>query len=132
MVHGQCLCGSIEFSAQEIPGMVFNCHCNRCQKSHGAGYSTQVVCDPSSLSFKKGKEHLKEYSVPTAVRAFCGNCGSRLMNYSNDKISYLSISLSVVEEKSKMQPVGECYVGQRLEHTLLNENIAHFNKIPEI
>ncbi len=33
---GKCLCGKIEFEAQEIPGMVFNCHCSRCRISHGA------------------------------------------------------------------------------------------------
>lgn len=55
---GKCLCGAIEFKAQEIPGMVFNCHCSRCRISHGADYATQAFAIRSSLEFIKGKNNL--------------------------------------------------------------------------
>ncbi len=132
MIKGQCLCGEIEFTAEELPGMVFNCHCHRCQKSHGAAYSTQVLCSPGSLQLQKGKEQLKEFRAPTAVRAFCRNCGSRLMNYSPDKESYLSVSLGVITERSEFTPIGECYVGQKQKHTQLDTGIPHFEKLPEL
>ncbi len=132
MIKGQCLCGEIEFTADELPGMVFNCHCHRCQKSHGAAYSTQVLCRPETLQLQKGKGQLKEFMAPTAIRAFCNNCGSRLMNYSPDKESYLSVSLGVIIESSQFAPIGECYVEQKQEHTRLNCNIPHFEKLPEL
>ena len=35
-MHGTCLCGGSEFEVDEIPGLVFSCHCSRYRKAHGA------------------------------------------------------------------------------------------------
>lgn len=67
---GNCLCGEIEFEAEEIPGMVFNCHCSRCRKAHGAAFATQAFAVRSSLKFRKGQQILKSMSPPEASAHF--------------------------------------------------------------
>ena len=58
---GSCLCGEIEFEVDEIPGLVFNCHCSRCRKGHAAAFATQAFAVRSTLRFKKGHDLLKEF-----------------------------------------------------------------------
>jgi hypothetical protein len=129
MIQGNCLCGQIHFEVSEIPGMVFNCHCSRCRKAHGAAFSTQVICSKNTLKFLSGQEHLCEYVVGNIVRAFCGNCGSRLMNYTTGP-EYLSISLSTIEGREELMPVGECFVSEKLRFVHLDQTIAHYPQLP--
>lgn len=129
MLKGSCLCQSIEFNVIAMEGMVFNCHCNRCKKAHGAAFSTQVLAQKESLQFTKGKEFLSEFEVPSAIRAFCSQCGSRLMNYSRHE-DYLSIALTALDTPMHTAPIGECFVGQKLEFTSLNPKIPHFKALP--
>jgi len=131
MIRSTCLCGKIAFEGQEIPNMVFNCHCSRCRKSHGAVYATQVISNKRSLNFLRGNNFLSEYEVNGIVRAFCSQCGSRLMNYSKDDQEYLSISLAVVDNCDDLKPVGECFVNDKLHFVQLDHRIAHFMELPE-
>lgn len=131
MIQSTCLCGKIAFEAQEIPTMVFNCHCSRCRKSHGAAYATQVICQKSSLNFLRGKNILSEYEVSGVIRAFCSYCGSRLMNYSKQE-EYLSIALSVIDNGINLKPLGECFVNEKLPFIQLDSSIDHFKQLPII
>ncbi len=129
MVQGNCLCGEIRFEASELPGMVFNCHCSRCRMSHGAAFATQVICGKETLRFLSGQDRLTEYVAGEIVRAFCGACGSRLMNYSVGD-EYLSVSLSSIRGRADLLPVGECFAPEKLPFVQLDQSIAHFPRLP--
>jgi hypothetical protein len=131
-VLGQCLCHKIQFEVEIEEQAVFNCHCSRCRVSHGAAFATQVLANANSLNFITGKEFLQEYRGAQAIRAFCRHCGSRLMNYSPDGTSYLSIAVSALVEQEHLSPIGECYVLEKLNFTQLNEAIPHFKQLPPI
>lgn len=132
MIRGSCLCNKIEFEAEEIPGMTFNCHCTKCQKSHGAAFSTQIVSDINSLKFLRGENHLTEYHSPSAVRTFCSHCGTRLMNYDPMKAKYLSVAISAVDGPHNFRPAGECFVPEKLGFVNLDPSIPHYQELPKI
>lgn len=127
---GKCLCGDIEFTAKEIPGMVFNCHCSICRVSHGADYATQAFAVRGSLKFIKGKEKLKEYESTVGVRTFCSSCGSRLMNYATDDGDYLSIAIACLNDSYRGKAVAHCFTDSKAPwHTPTNE-IPRFGGLP--
>jgi len=127
---GSCLCGEIEFEAEEIPGMVFNCHCSRCRKSHGAVFATQAFAVRSSLKLKKGKHLLKEYESTRGIRTFCSNCGSRLMNYAKDNGDYLSIAVACLDSSYRGKPVADAFLASKADWYEPTGNIPGFNDIP--
>ncbi len=127
---GKCLCGKIEFEAQEIPGMVFNCHCSRCRISHGADYATQAFAVRDSLRFIKGKEYLKEYESTGGIRTFCLNCGSRLMNYAKDGGDYLSIAIAGLDSTYQGKAVAHCFTGSKALWHNLSDDIPSFEGFP--
>jgi hypothetical protein len=128
MIKGECLCHSIKFEAEEIPGMVFNCHCNRCRSAHGSSFSTQVLANPN-IKFIQGEEYLSEHVFEGMVRGFCSKCGSRLLNYDQNR-TYLSVSIGAIKENKNFMPVGECYIGEKLGFIQLNDKVSHFEKLP--
>ena len=128
---GKCLCGAIEFKAQEIPGMVFNCHCSRCRVSHGADYATQAFAIRSSLEFIKGRNNLKEYESTGGIRTFCSNCGSRLMNYAKDGGDYLSIAIACLDTNYQGKPTAHCFTESKASWHELSTSVPSFKALPE-
>lgn len=129
---GRCLCGEIEFTAREIPGMVFNCHCSRCRVSHGADYATQAFADRSSLKFTKGEDKLGEYESTGGIRAFCSQCGSRLMNYAKNKGNYLSVAVACLDESYKGKAVAHCFTDSKASWHSPSTDIREFRGMPDI
>jgi len=79
MTRGSCLCGEIQFEADEIEGLG-NCHCSMCRKSHGAAFATYAEVATSGLRFLKGADRLTRYqSSPPITRSFCPTCGANLL-----------------------------------------------------
>lgn len=128
---GQCLCGEIEFIAQETPEIIFICYCSMCRISHGSDYATQVFAVRSSLVFSKGKEKLKEYESVGGIRAFCSNCGSRLMNYAKDGGDYLSVAIACLDGTYEGKAVAHCFVESKAPWHVPNTDVPSFDGFPE-
>jgi hypothetical protein len=132
MIKGSCLCGEISFEAQEISGMVFNCHCSRCRKSHGSAFATQVFAVRDSLKFIKDHDLLKEYDSVGGIRTFCSACGSRLMNYGKDGGDYLSVAISAIDNQPELGASADCFSADKLAWVKLDESIEQFDEFPEL
>ena len=131
MITGSCLCGSIEYEVEPIPGKIFNCHCTQCRKSHGAAFATQAFAQGSTLSYVKGEELISEYDGHGGVRAFCSRCGSRLMNYAPDKNLYLSVALSCVDSEYEGKPIAHANVDFKAVWHSPSKDIPSFPGMPE-
>ena len=130
MLNASCVCGAIEFEFEDIPGMVLNCHCTLCRKSHGAAFATQAFAKRSTLKFLKGEELLKEYQSTRGIRAFCSNCGSRLMNYARDGGDYLSIAAACIDSEYTGKPVAHAFVGSKAAWHHPSGDIPSYSELP--
>ena len=130
MIKGSCLCGNVEFEVEERPGKIFNCHCSICRKAHGAAFATQVFAMGETLKIIKGDEFLKDYNSGRGYRAFCSNCGSRLMNYAEDKSLYLSVALSSIDSDFNGRPVAHVLVDSKADWVEPSADIPAYEGIP--
>lgn len=77
MARAQCLCGEVAWEVEPPLQLVHDCHCRRCQKSHGTASSTVGAVPHEKLRWLSGEEALVRYATgPDAERVFCGRCGS--------------------------------------------------------
>ena len=84
---GSCLCGQVSFEITETPLGMMNCHCDRCKRSRGAAYATNLFVTASGFQWLTGADDVKQYKLPDAERfgaAFCGNCGSLMPKVRKD------------------------------------------------
>ena len=80
MIRGSCLCGGVRYEIEGELHDTQNCHCNMCQKAHGAAFATYAAVDPRDVRFAQGAELISRYrSSQEAERSFCSRCGSNLM-----------------------------------------------------
>lgn len=129
-MKGKCLCGEISFQFEEMPNLVFNCHCSRCRVSHGADYATQIFAIRESLEFNAGEKLLSEYESTGGIRCFCTKCGSRLMNYAKDGGDYLSVAASCVEDTENLKITANCFLGKKVERSLIDSETPGFDELP--
>lgn len=125
---GKCLCGGIEFTFTPKDHIAFNCFCSMCRRSHGADYATQIPSSKSSLVFISGKEYLTEYkSSKYGNRAFCKECGSRLMNFADSNISdYMSVSLSCVTSAHTITAAANFQVASKADWVIPDARIPSY------
>ncbi|TQV88265.1 GFA family protein [Aliikangiella coralliicola] len=99
MYKGSCLCGKVSYELHSEPKAVSHCHCNMCQKQHGAAFATYASLPKSDLSYISGSEVLASYnSSESVVRKFCSNCGSSIEWSSSKKFpSWVSIAIATLD-----------------------------------
>ena len=131
MPIGRCLCGAVEFEVELVPEKVFNCHCSRCRRAHGAAFATLIFAKGETFKFIKGEEALAEFKDRPGIRAYCGECGSRLMNYLPRKSRYLAISLACIDGDPEFKPVANVYVGSKASWHIPSDDIPCFEELPE-
>jgi hypothetical protein len=91
--EGSCLCNQVRYRVRGPLGVMDNCHCTDCRKSHGAAFATYIEVPWKSLEWISGKDRLETYTAGTGTkRSFCRTCGSTLLCWveSDDKVVELA------------------------------------------
>ena len=79
-ISGGCLCGEVKFTFTLPIKWCANCHCTRCQRSHGAGFVTWVGINEKQFSLEKGNGVLTWASSSKKSKyGFCSKCGSSIL-----------------------------------------------------
>lgn len=132
MVEGSCLCGKVKYQIEIYRDKVLNCHCKFCRKAHGSDYTTMAIADASTLKLDDKNGYLKEHqSGAGGYRAFCSECGTRLMNYSPDRVSFFCVSLSTVDTPLDLKPVAHINIESKANWCKPYEGIPCFSAFPE-
>lgn len=132
MVDGSCLCSAIRYRVELYRDKVFNCHCKFCRKAHGADYATMALGDASTLTISDENGYLQEHkSGAGGYRAFCSQCGTRLMNYSPDRTSFFCVSLSTVDTHLTLYPVAHINVESKASWCEPYGSIPQFSGFPD-
>lgn len=132
MIQGSCLCGKVHYEVELLPNKVFNCHCSYCRKAHGADYVTVTLAKGDTLKITQGAEHFKEFQNEIGgFRAFCSNCGTRLMNYAPDKALFLSVVVATIDTPMEIKPLAHVNVESKAAWHEPYAGIPSFQALPE-
>ncbi len=132
MVSGSCLCGGIKYEVEIVPNQIFNCHCQFCRKAHGADYATVAVANASTLKLTDENRLLKEHKNGIGgFRAFCSECGTRLMNYAEDKNVWFCIALATVDTPTNYKPVAHANLESKASWCEPYDGIPQYSGMPE-
>ena len=74
-IQGGCLCGAVRFELTAAPTSAGYCHCTRCQRRTGTGFSASAFIDPASLRWLQGEDLIRGWLPPEdgAEKCFCGS-----------------------------------------------------------
>ena len=107
LVHGQCHCGAITYTAEVDPASVVVCHCNDCQQFAGAPYRAMIGAAAESFALQ-GQPRLYTKTADSGrqrVQAFCATCGTHLYAVDpGDSPERYGLRIGAIAERGEFAP----------------------------
>jgi len=128
---GRCLCEAISYEIEGSLGPIFNCHCSKCRRWHGAAFRTRASIKKSQLKWVTG-EHLlsKFHSSDNVIKTFCSVCGSNLMSFYENDPDLVGVPLGGLEQDPESTPVANIFVGSKAPWYELTDGLPQHREWP--
>lgn len=124
-LEGSCLCGNIQFVTHEPNKWCANCHCTRCQRSHGTGFVTWIGVSDSAVKIIENSVPLKWYfSSKRSQYGFCPSCGTSLFYRSEKYPGEVDITLANVLTKHNLKPTEHAYFDTHVDWLDFNDGLV--------
>ncbi len=142
--QGQCLCGSVAFTAQQPSLWVVHCHCTRCQRAHGAAFVTWVGFLQQQVQIHDSKQQLKWFRTTTphtqnsaqnntqtetqtethiSERGFCAQCGSPMFFKSTACANEIHIARALFTTPLTAQPDAHVHYDTQVDWVHIAERL---------
>ncbi len=127
-ISGSCLCGEVEFLFSLPIKWCANCHCTRCQRSHGAGFVTWVGINKNQFFLKKGNTLLNWVSSSKKSKyGFCSKCGSSILFKSTKWEGEIHITLANLHPPHNLKPQAHAYFDTHVEWLNFNDGLKRID-----
>jgi hypothetical protein len=103
---GGCMCGAVRFEVSEpLVGALF-CHCKRCQRRTGTGFSVTALTAPGSFRIVAGEERVGTWDPGDGgyVKAFCSDCGGQLFTTKASDPAVIAIRMGALDGDPGTRP----------------------------
>lgn len=128
---GKCLCEAVTYEIQGQLGPIFNCHCSKCRRWHGAAYRTRSSIRSDQFRWVSGEDNLSRYAASDKVtKYFCKTCGSPLISTYQDRPDVLGIPLGALEGDIAGGPVAHIFTGSKASWHEITDSLPQFEEWP--
>lgn len=136
MPSGGCFCNKIRLSYTGEPDGHVLCHCLDCRKIGGASYSNNIIVPDSNFKLEAGTPKTISKTADTGKKItshFCPDCGTTLFRTGESFPGQHIIKAGVLNDANwpnQNVPMGELYVGERLQWIPKIEGAAQLKGMP--
>ena len=126
-LSGNCLCGSVRFTARGAIKRVSACYCGQCRKQNGGGPFYGAELQGELVLETKGA--LQWYaSSKKATRGFCGRCGSSLFWQANDDAAFFDVSLGALDDSERLRLDAHIFVDYCPSYMTVDSTAPHLTE----
>jgi len=131
LMNGKCLCEAIEYEISGSLGPIYNCHCSKCRRWHGAAFRTRASINKSQFKWVSGSDNLSSYkSSENVTKFFCKSCGSPLISTYENKPEILGIPLGGIEGISELNIEANIFVASKATWYKITDSVPEFETWP--
>jgi hypothetical protein len=113
-IRGSCLCGGVRFEFEGPFSDANYCHCSRCRKHSGSGWSIQGRVPRERFRLLQGEELIRVYRPEGGrVKAFCSVCGSSLFGREWPEGDEVAIRFGVLDDDPGTRPEWHAFVDSK-------------------
>lgn len=131
MIHaGGCQCGSVRYEVSGEPQHSALCHCHDCRRSSGAPASAWAAFAEEEFRLTAG-EPVAYNSTGSAMRSFCGRCGTSLF-YRNPAMlpGIVDILSATLDDPEVLAPTVQIQTADRLSYMSDLTALPEFARFP--
>ncbi|MBV1911708.1 MAG: GFA family protein [Kangiellaceae bacterium] len=130
-ITGMCLCERVSYEISGELGPIFNCHCSKCRRWHGAAFRTRASIDISQFNIVTGRDNLTEYASSDNVsKYFCKNCGSPLHSTYKDRPNIIGIPLGALEGVGDSVPLANIFTDSKATWYEITDELPRYPSWP--
>ncbi len=125
---GNCLCGHIEVTCEDLPKNVVACYCKDCQKASGGGPTFNIPISDDLVKITKGQTSYIEVTADSGnsvERHFCGQCGCAIYSKLPTKTVWKAGLFVHVKYLKVVKNIWASTANQLIK---VNENITSYEK----
>ncbi|QBF84252.1 GFA family protein [Shewanella maritima] len=127
VLTGGCHCGAIRYQVSAMPFASDYCHCDICKQTTGSVVGAWMDFKVEQVTWLKGK--VKEYESSEFVRrGFCEHCGSSLTFRDTRHASYFTLTVTSLDDASKVQPTYHIYTDDQLPWLKIDDNARRYRQ----
>jgi len=129
-MKGSCLCGAIQYEADQLDGPIGHCHCNVCRKSHAAAFNSTAWVNRDHFRWLKGEDRLSSFESSSGkLRRFCSICGSHLVAERLGQ-PHIILRVATLDEDPGARPVGHIWTSDDVPWLQYEGKIPRYAKWP--
>jgi predicted O-methyltransferase YrrM len=130
-ITGKCLCEAVCYRIEGELGPIFNCHCSKCRRWHGAAFRTRASIDVSQFTWISGEDKLSSYqSSENVTKYFCHVCGSPLISTYKDRPAVLGVPLGGLEGEIQGEPETHIFTGSKASWYKITDDLPQYETWP--
>ena len=126
-IHGRCLCEKVEYAISGELGPIYNCHCSKCRRWHGAVFRTRASISKSQFCWIAGEDNLSSFqSSSNVTKFFCKTCGSPLISQYQDNPDVLGIPLGGLENLKHAKIQAHIFIEYKASWFHINDGLPQY------
>lgn len=130
-MSGRCLCEAIVYQIEGELGPIFNCHCSKCRRWHGAAFRTRASIRKSQFKWLAGEELLSRFkSSENVTKTFCSVCGSNLASFYENDPDLVGIPLGGLEQDPGSRPLAHMFAGSKAPWHEITDGLPQHDEWP--
>lgn len=130
-ISGRCLCEAIVYEIEGELGPIFNCHCSKCRRWHGAAFRTRASIKMSQFKWVAGEQLLSRFkSSDNVTKTFCSVCGSNLASFYESDPDLVGIPLGGLEQDPGSRPIAHIFVGSKAPWFDISDGLPQYEAWP--
>jgi hypothetical protein len=111
-MKGSCLCGAVQYEADQLDMPITHCHCHTCRKAHAAAFASTAGVKREHFRWLKGKDKLSVFeSSHGKFRHFCSVCGTHLVAERPGQ-AHVILRVATLDEDPDSRPVMHIWCSQ--------------------
>ncbi|MCC2624456.1 MAG: hypothetical protein K0R14_329 [Burkholderiales bacterium] len=128
---GKCLCEAVSYEITGGLGVIYNCHCAKCRRWHGAAFRTRASVKSTNFKWLGGEEHIAKYdSSENITKTFCSICGSALISLLKDNPDYIGLPLGGLDQDPGTRPIANIFVGSKSPWYEICDSLPQYDTWP--
>lgn len=128
---GGCLCGAVRYVWSGMPLQVTHCHCQMCQRQHGAGCATYARVLKESLHIHAESGQVISYaSSDKVLRQFCRTCGSSLFFDYAPMPHLMFVTVGTLDDSRHITPSRHIFMDSKAPWLEVHDDLPKFDEYP--
>lgn len=129
-MKGSCLCGAVQYEADQLDGPIGHCHCHTCRKANAAAFNSFGSVNREHFRWLKGQDKLSSFeSSRGKLRYFCSVCGSQLIA-DRQAQPYVILRVATLDDDPGVRPAAHIWTSHDVPWLGYGAEIPAFAELP--